>query len=119
MTLRLAEISASAAGESSTAAPPLATSMTSAKLTGPVPTMTVFMLTMVGHRLARPAPPRRGRPDEGQASPRFSAISRLRTLPSLTRSPSCSHSLVTQARRPLIVAAVRSDSGAGTYMSSW
>src|SRR6202012_4715977 len=66
-------------------------------------------------RAAGTAPP----VPDGQASPRFSAISRSRTLPSLTRSPSCSHSLVTQARRPLIAAAVRRDSGAGTYMSSW
>ncbi len=78
----------------------------------------VFMLTMVGHRLARPAPPRQGRPDEGYASPLFIAISRSSTSPPLTRSPSCSHSFVTQARRPRIPAAVRSDSGAGTYMSS-
>ncbi len=119
MTLRLAEISASAAGDSATAAPPLATATTSAKLTGPVPTMTVFMLTMVGHRPRAAAHrPGQGRP-AGQASPRFIAISRPRTWPPLTRSPSCSHSLVTQARRPLIAAAVRSDSGAGTYMSSW
>jgi hypothetical protein len=50
----------------------------------------------------------------GQASPLFIAISRARTLPPLIRRPSCSHSLVTQARRPQTAAAVRSDSGAGT-----
>src|SRR6185437_11150220 len=72
MTLRLAVISASAAAESVTAAPPLATAAMSAKLTGPVPTMTVFMLTMVGPRpgcsppalppaARRGGPPRAGR----------------------------------------------------------
>ena len=43
MTLRLAAIAASASGDSATAAPSRATATTSAKLTGPVPTMTVFM----------------------------------------------------------------------------
>ena len=42
MTLRLAAISACASAEIVTAAPFLATATTSAKLSGPVPTMTVF-----------------------------------------------------------------------------
>src|SRR5512146_2625694 len=50
MTARLAAISASAPGESVTAAPCLATAMTSAKLTGPVPTMTVSMPSMIACR---------------------------------------------------------------------
>src|SRR6185437_3041335 len=62
MTLRVAAISASAAGDSATAAPFRATATTSAKLTGPAPTMTVFMLTMVGPGRARPAPARRPAP---------------------------------------------------------
>ena len=50
MTLRLAAISASASGDSATAAPSRATATTSAKLTGPVPTMTVFMPSMIACR---------------------------------------------------------------------
>jgi hypothetical protein len=42
MTLRLAAISAAASAESVTAAPSLATAAISAKLSGPVPTMTLF-----------------------------------------------------------------------------
>ena len=43
MTLRPAAIAASASVDSVTAAPSRATATTSAQLTGPVPTMTVFM----------------------------------------------------------------------------
>src|ERR1700761_3529045 len=44
MTLRLAAISVSASADSVTAAPWWATAITSAKLAGPVPTMTVVLM---------------------------------------------------------------------------
>ena len=50
MTLRPAAIAASASGDSDTAAPSRATATTSAKLTGPVPTMTMFMPSMIACR---------------------------------------------------------------------
>ena len=52
------------------------------------------------------------------ALPRAIAISRSSTRPLLTRSPSCSYSFVTHARRPRIVAPVRTEYSRGTYMSS-
>src|SRR6185437_17177248 len=61
-----------------------------------------------------PAQPARRVP---YSSPRASPISRSSTPPWLTRSPSCSYSLVTQGRSPAIAPAVRSENSVGTYMS--
>jgi alpha-1,2-mannosyltransferase len=53
-----------------------------------------------------------------QALPRTMEISRSRTLPLLTRSPSCSYSFVIQGRRPRMARAVGTENSIGTYMSS-
>src|ERR1700742_170698 len=53
----------------------------------------------------------------GYTSPLTMAISWSSTRPPLTRSPSCSYSLVTQEFSPFTAAAVGSDSVRGTYMS--
>jgi alpha-1,2-mannosyltransferase len=52
------------------------------------------------------------------ALPRTMEISRSRTLPLLTRSPSCSYSFVIQGRRPWMARAVGTENSIGTYMSS-
>src|SRR5260221_602595 len=71
-----------------------------------------------------PAPPQAGlkaRPRPGRSPytrPRAMRIRRSRTFPSLTRRPSCSHSLVTQVRSPRTASAVASESAVSTYMSS-
>jgi alpha-1,2-mannosyltransferase len=54
----------------------------------------------------------------GQALPRTIEISRSRTLPLLTRRPSCSYSFVIQGRRSRITRAVGTENSIGTYMSS-
>jgi alpha-1,2-mannosyltransferase len=54
----------------------------------------------------------------GQALPRTIEISRSRTLPLLTRRPSCSYSFVIQGRRPRMTRAVGTENSSGTYMSS-
>jgi hypothetical protein len=66
---------------------------------------------------ATPAPDRPRALPGGHTSPRFIAISRSSTRPPLTRSPSCSYSLVTHGFSPRIADAVRSDRSSGTYMS--
>lgn len=60
-----------------------------------------------------------GRGGAGQARPAARSIRRARTRPPEAVSPSCSHSLVTQTRQAPTSRAVRSESPASTYMSSW
>ncbi len=60
---------------------------------------------------------RRGRHRLAQARPRTRSISRPRTRSPSARSPLCSNSLVSQARRPLICAAVSTAKARSTYRS--
>ena len=60
----------------------------------------------------------RRRTRRGQIVSRTMPISRSSTVPPLSRSPSCSYSLVTQRRIPRMRAAVSTENCCGTYMSS-